>query len=226
MSISDSSETLPEAGQSTFGPARWRGLMSALGLGAQDETYAALAEAYGARGRHYHNRDHVAACLDLLDAHADLAEHPAEVELALWFHDAVYDTRAFDNEAKSAGWAAEFLAGAGAEPAAAARVRAHVLATRHDAAPAPGDSAPGDSALVVDIDLAILGRAPAVFDAFDRGIRKEYAWVPGFLYRRKRRQILEHLLDRPRLYATPALRARFEAPARANLQRALGRLGS
>ena len=101
----------------------------------------------------------------------------------------------------------------------AARVRAHVLATRHDDAPPPGDSA-----LVVDIDLSILGREPAVFDAFDRAIRKEYAWVPGFLYRQKRRQLLQHLLDRPVLYATPALRDRFEAPARANLERALGRL--
>ena len=208
-------------GQGDFSLARWRGLMAALGLGEQDETYAALAAAYGARGRHYHNQDHIADCLALLDEQDGLAEHPAETELALWFHDAVYSTKAFDNEAKSADWAVEFLtgAGAGADAAVAARVRAHILATRHDDAPPPGDSA-----LVVDIDLSILGREPAVFDAFDRAIRKEYAWVPGFLYRQKRRQLLQHLSDRPALYATPALRDRFEAPARANLERALGRL--
>ena len=208
-------------GEGLFSLERWRGLMSALGLGAQDEIYSALAAAYGTRGRHYHNQHHVAACLALLDQHADLAERPAEAELALWFHDAVYSTRAFDNEAKSADWAAEFLAAAGAEPEVAARVHAHVLATRHDSVPPAGDSA-----LVVDIDLSILGREAAVFDAFDRAIRKEYAWVPGFLYRQKRGQLLRHLLDRPALYATPALRDRFEAPARANLERALGRLAS
>ena len=221
MSISESKDTATNGEQSTFCPARWRGLMSALGLGDQDQTYAALAAAYGARGRHYHNQDHIAACLALLEEHAGLAAHPAEVELALWFHDAVYSTRASDSEAKSADWAAEFLAEAGAEAAVADRVATHVRATRHDAAPPPGDSA-----LVVDIDLSILGREPAVFDAFDQAIRKEYAWVPGFLYRQKRRQLLEHLLERPQLYATPALRDRFEAPARANLQRALGRLAS
>ena len=84
--------------------------------------------------------------------------------------------------------------------------------------------AQGAAALVVDIDLSILGRPPAAFDAFDQAIRKEYAWVPGFLYRQKRRQLLQHLLDRPVLYAIPALRDRFEASARANLERALGRL--
>ena len=212
---------MADTGQVAFSPERWRDLMSALDLGAQDETYAALAAAYGARGRHYHNQDHIAACLALLDEQAALAERPAEAELALWFHDAVYSTKAFDNEAKSADWAAEFLTAAGAEAAVVSRVRAHVLATKHDAAPPAGDSA-----LVVDIDLSILGREPAVFDAFDRAIRKEYAWVPGFLYRQKRRQLLQHLLDRPVLYATPALRDRFEAPARANLERALGRLAS
>ena len=207
------------SGRGGFGLARWRGLMAALELGARDETYAALAKAYESRGRHYHNQDHIAVCLALLDDCADLAERPAEAELALWFHDAVYSTKAFDNEAKSADWAAEFLAEAGADAAVAERVATHVLATKHDAPPPAGDSA-----LVVDIDLSILGREPAVFDAFDQAIRKEYSWVPGFLYRQKRRQLLQHLLDRPVLYATPALRERFEAPARANLERALGRL--
>ena len=221
MSISELRDRTGDSGQSAFCHARWRDLVSALGLGEQDETYAALDSAYGARGRHYHNRDHIAACLALLDEHADLAAQPAEVELALWFHDAVYSTRASDNEAKSADWAVAFLTEAGAEAAAASRVRGHILATTHDAAPPSGDSA-----LVVDIDLSILGREPAVFDAFDRAIRKEYAWVPGFLYRQKRRELLRYLLERPVLYATPGLRERFEAPARANLQRALGRLAS
>ncbi|MDJ0943477.1 MAG: hypothetical protein QNJ30_08430 [Kiloniellales bacterium] len=204
-----------------FSLARWRDLMSALDLGEQDETYAALAEAYGARGRHYHTQDHIAACLALLDDYADLAAKPAEAELALWFHDAVYSTKAFDNEAKSADWAAEFLAEAGAEAPVADRVATHVRATKHDDTPPSGDSA-----LVVDIDLSILGREPEIFDAFDRAIRKEYSWVPGFLFRQKRRQLLQHLMERPVLYATPALRERFEAPARANLERALGRLAS
>ena len=195
--------------------------MSALGLGACRATFEALIAAYSEAHRHYHGAHHIAACLALLDEVRDLAERPAEVELALWFHDAVYKTRAFDNEARSADWAERFLAEAGAAPAAAARVRAHILATRHAAEPAAGDTA-----LTVDIDLSILGRPPADFDAFDRAIREEYAWVPGFLYRRKRAEVLQGFLDRPAIYVTPALFQRFEAPARENLQRALGRLAS
>lgn len=195
--------------------------MSALRLGACRATFEALAAAYREPQRRYHDTRHIADCLALLDEVRDLAERPAEVELALWFHDAVYKTRAFDNEAKSADWAECFLSEAGAAPAVAARVRAHILATRHAAEPAAGDTA-----LTVDIDLSILGRPPEVFDAFDRAVREEYAWVPGFLYRRKRAEVLQGFLDRPAIYVTPALQRRFEAPARANLQGALGRLAS
>ena len=60
--------------------------------------------------------------------------------------------------------------------------------------------------------------------AFDRAIREEYCWVPGFLYRRKRAEVLQGFLDRPAIYVTPALQERFETQARANLERALGRL--
>ena len=193
--------------------------MSALGLGACRATFDALVAAYQEPQRRYHGAAHIAACLALLDEVRNLAEEPAEVELALWFHDAVYKTRAFDNEAKSADWAERFLAEAGADPAVAERVRDHILATRHAAEPAAGDTA-----LTVDIDLSILGRPPETFDAFDRAIREEYAWVPGFLYRRKRAEVLQGFLDRPAIYITPALQERFEAQARANLERALGRL--
>lgn len=200
---------------------RWRRLMASLELGPSEPTFEALAAAYAEPQRHYHNQTHIADCLALLDEVRSAAAQPAEVELALWFHDAVYNTRAFDNETRSADWAVTVLKEAGAEDAVAARVAGHIRATEHDA-----DPPLGDAALVVDIDLSILGRPPAAFDAFDQAIRKEYAWVPGFLYRRTRRQILEGLLDRPVLYTTPALRARFEARARANLERALGRLAA
>ena len=195
--------------------------MSALGLGACQLTGEALIAAYREPQRRYHGESHIADCLALLDEVRDLAERPAEVALALWFHDAVYDTKASDNEARSGDWAVQFLEDAGADPTVAERVRGHILATRHAAGPAAGDTA-----LTVDIDLSILGRPPELFDAFDRAIREEYAWVPGFLYRRKRAEVLRGFLDRPAIYLTPALQERFEAPARDNLQRALVRLAS
>jgi predicted metal-dependent HD superfamily phosphohydrolase len=91
-----------------------------------------------------------------------------------------------------------------------------ILATRHDASPATADAR-----LLVDVDLAILGAPAARLDEYERQVRAEYAWVPGPIFRRKRREILEGFLSRPRLYGSEAFRATFEETARANLSRSI-----
>ena len=136
--------------------------------------------------------------------------------MALWFHDAIYDVKGSGNEERSAEWAHRALTSAGAAAAAAERVRQLVLVTRHDGV--PGNV---DEQVLVDIDLAILGAERPRFDEYERQIRDEYAFVPGFLFRRKRRQILRTFLDRPVLYSTAMLRERLEARARENLRRAI-----
>ena len=185
--------------------------------GESDACLDALRRAWREPQRHYHSLQHLSECLDLLRAHRALAERADELVLALWFHDAIYDPRAKDNEARSADWAAQALGEAGAEPAAIARIHALILDTAHAAEPAPGDPS-----LLVDIDLAILGAAPERFAEYERQVRAEYAWVPGFLYRYKRRQLLREFARRVPLYRTPALRERLEAQARINLAGAIG----
>ena len=61
------------------------------------------------------------------------------------------------------------------------RVADLILATKHAAVPTDADAR-----LVVDIDLSILGSAEERFDRYERDVRREYRWVPGFIYRRKR----------------------------------------
>jgi predicted metal-dependent HD superfamily phosphohydrolase len=161
---------------------RWRSLMARLGLAGHGGTYDGLCAAYAEAHRFYHTGEHIAACLRHLDEVAALAGRPDEVECALWFHDAVYATRASDNEQRSAARAAEFLRSAGAGGEVCDRVAGHIIATEHNAAPDDPDSA-----LVVDIDLAILGSPPDAYRAFETNIRREYKWVPGPLFRRKRR---------------------------------------
>lgn len=166
--------------------------------------------------RRYHTQQHLAECLALFGESMAHAGHPAEVELALWFHDAVYDVHGHDNESRSAGLAHDAVLAAGVAPAVAERIHALVMATRHAALPEGNDAQ-----LVVDIDLAILAAGRARFDEYERQIRAEYAHVPEASFRAKRREILAGFLAREKIYATPALRARFEIRARRNLQRAI-----
>lgn len=93
------------------------------------------------------------------------------------------------------------------------------MATCHDASPRTPDEQ-----LVVDVDLSILGAAPARFDDYEAQVREEYAWVPGWVFRRKRSEILTQLLSRERLFNTQAFRNAFEVQARSNLQRSLSAL--
>ncbi len=196
--------------------AAWRDLaLPAPPPAVLDTVLRAWAEPH----RRYHTLQHLAECLALFARERALADRPGEVGLALWFHDAVYDTSRHDNEAASAAWAASVMREAGAGDEVVMRVQSLILATCHDGVPATADAR-----LLVDIDLAILGAAPERFDEYERQIRAEYAFVPAARFRAKRGEILRGFLDRSALYATTALASRLEAPARANLARAIAGL--
>jgi predicted metal-dependent HD superfamily phosphohydrolase len=178
-----------------------------------------LVKAYCEPHRHYHTLQHLRECLAHADATSMLAARPAEIVLALWFHDAVYDPRRDDNEARSAEWAHASVLRAGCDPAVAARVRDMVLATREHRP--TGD---GDTDLLLDIDLAVLGASYSRFDEYERQVRAEYAHVPEDAFRTGRAQRLRAFLARPRLYTTEAYHETLEPRARENLQRSLQRL--
>jgi predicted metal-dependent HD superfamily phosphohydrolase len=197
----------------------WHALMQRWGTPRSDAVHADLVAAYSEPHRRYHDVRHIEDCLRQFDAAAALAASPEEVELALWFHDAVYKTSSARNEERSAEWAASFLRSSGVAHERCERVRELVLATRHT----PG-ALSGDAALLVDIDLSILGRAPEEYAAFENAIREEYGWVPGPIFRAKRAAILQSFLDRPAIYGTPHFAARFEQAARVNLRWAIERL--
>lgn len=172
---------------------------------------ARLVARYGEPHRHYHTWSHVLACLDAREKIAPLA--PLEVDVALWFHDAIYDPRAHDNEEKSAALMLEEM-GDSAKPAVPL-----VLATKHAAA---ADSE--DARIVVDADLSILGADVETFDAYERAVREEYAFVPDDAFRAGRAHVLRSFLDRPTIFSTDAGRELWERPARENLNRSLARL--
>jgi predicted metal-dependent HD superfamily phosphohydrolase len=188
---------------------------------------AELVVAYSAPDRHYHGLTHIEALLRLADMHAmTTADHDA-IEAAIWFHDAIYDTRRKDNEEKSAQLAVARLAGIVA-PDRLARIAAMIRATADHAVPDLSGGAPEsviqDCALFLDFDLAILGSPAAEFAAYEEAVRREYSWVSEPLWIAGRSAVLERFLARPSIYATRQFRASHEPAARRNLADALARL--
>lgn len=195
----------------TSWPLAWSHLSLAPPPALQDQLIAAYQEPQ----RHYHSLQHLSECLAHFAAVRGQAQHPGEVALALWFHDAVYDVKGSANERQSADWAVRELQAAGAGAAVLSRVERLIMATQHGAAEPAADEP--DQTLLVDIDLAILGAAPERFAEYDRQVRAEYAWVPGIVYRMKRKAVLKSFLARPHIYSTAHFRERCEAQARRNL---------
>jgi predicted metal-dependent HD superfamily phosphohydrolase len=208
-------------GSGSLDQQRWLDLWSRLGAhGGGASIFARLAAAYAETGRAYHTAEHIRDCLAELDLTRSLAQHPDEVEAALWFHDAVYLPGASDNEEQSAELARTALSRGASPVEVTSRIAALVLATRHMTLPTTSDEQ-----LICDIDLSVLGRQPAEFDDFERRIRQEYAWVPEPVYRRERTAMLSGFLRRHSIYQTDQFRLRYELSARANVNRMIAELG-
>jgi len=163
--------------------------------------------------RHYHTAQHLAECFEKVRDIISLAEHPAEVHIGLWFHDAIYDTRRHDSEERSAEWARAAARALGAGVDSAQRIYELIMFTRHAAEPVGIDAQ-----VLVDADLSILGAPPARFREYEAQVRREYEWVPEAVFRATRAGILTEFLRRPHLYCTARFQERYEAQARRNLQ--------
>lgn len=199
---------------------RWRALWQARGASVPPPGfYERLIAAWSEPQRHYHTIEHLRECLVHFDIVRDLAVHPADVELAIWFHDAVYQPGDDNNELKSAYLAERAMAVAGSSRDEAGTIRRMILATRHGGRPETPDEA-----LLLDLDLAILGAPNARFDRYEDDIRAEFHELPWPAYVTGRRRVLRGFQDRPRLFHTDWFHERFDTQARANLTRSLKRL--
>jgi predicted metal-dependent HD superfamily phosphohydrolase len=181
--------------------------------------FEVIRERYGEAHRFYHGIAHVESLLKLLhDDFPTLGKDRAAIELALWFHDIVFDPHARDNEEKSVELMRSVI-GKTLAPALERKVEDFILATKHD-----GPVTDPDAQLVVDIDLSTLGAPPEDFQRYSESIRKEYFWKPEAEYRQGRKATLLRFLNQSPLYHHLPLRHRFEAPAKRNLTEALAEL--
>jgi len=183
-----------------------------------------LAARYSEPHRHYHTLEHISEMLRLIPRIGPPGTDAAALPFAVWFHDAVCDPKADDNELRSADLASKLLKRLGV-PTETISLTVELVRNTDHRLPF-GDDARIEFAILHDADLAILGAAPERYDRYAADIRREYAWVPEEEYRIGRSKVLRAFLERPRLFITPRLFEEGEAPARENLHRELDSLVS
>lgn len=204
--------------------ANWVALLARFSVAPADAypAFDQLAAAYSEPDRHYHNLEHLAEMFRVAGRLTSSIRDPAAVQLAIWFHDAVYDTRMKDNESRSAEFARELLVPLGVPTKTIASVMELIGATAHlTARESPSD---GDAAVLLDADLAILGASWERYRRYAQDIRKEYDWVPDDRYREGRTTVLRAFLDRPRIYRHPVMIQEGETRARENMTAELATL--
>lgn len=175
---------------------------------------ALLRRHYSEPHRAYHDANHIAEVLGWFDIVADDIgwTSPREVYDAILFHDVIYDAQAKDNETRSA----ELALAHGCSPRTAELIALTALHGKISR-----DDVDQDAALFLDCDTAILGAAPAAFDAYDRGIAIEYSFADPKLYAIGRGAFLRMMRNRERLFLTDYFHTRLDGAARANLDRAI-----
>ena len=183
--------------------------------------YQDLKNRYSEPHRRYHDFNHITYCLGAFDKVNYLAIHPDCLELALWYHDAVYDFDRTDNEVASAALALQDLDGSNLTLCQLKLIQNIIEATDHKPL---DDTVDFDIRLGVDIDLSILAAPINEFNVYDSKIREEYNWVPEFEFVTNRSRLLLAMLTRPRIFLTGHFIHNYEDQARVNIYRAIDRL--
>lgn len=202
-----------------LGKARkhWATLMSMLGNPKESEAILKdFLKRYSEPQRAYHNLEHIVTMLDELE---ELNEGDLAIALAIWFHDAVYDPNAKENEERSAQMAKDMIGKMGLPDSLGEQVSDLVIATKHATIPTEYTAQ-----ILVDLDLMVLGKPEKVFDIYEVGIRKEYDRVPQSDFSAEHSKILQSFLDRSSIYSTLLFRDKYESTARKNLARLLEQL--
>ncbi|MGB1311634.1 MAG: hypothetical protein ACPG47_10495 [Leucothrix sp.] len=194
------------------------GSLAELGVHSPGDIFSQLSAVYTENTRYYHTDKHVSECLKQFLSVREHVRYPAEVEVAFWFHDAIYDTTKSDNEEQSAEWAKRYLTENKVDVSSITRIVEMIIATKTH------QSQSADSAVMVDIDLGILGATTDAFEAYDAAIRKEFHWVPTAQYCMARSQVLSSFLKREAIYQTDIMRDLYEAQARENLTQKINAL--
>ncbi|WP_291724649.1 hypothetical protein [Bernardetia sp.] len=198
----------------------WRDLTASFSLPEDTgiEIFTLLGIQYKETTRHYHNWEHIKSMLRGLDDYSEEINDRLSVELAIWFHDAIYVPLRKDNESRSA----KFFQGQLSKHLPSERVRKvmkYIEATKNHA-----KTTDADLRVLLDLDLAILGQSKKVYQRYSSQVREEFGYVPNFLYKRGRKLVLKSFLEKETIYQTNYFKEHLEEQARENIREELDNL--
>ena len=187
------------------------------------QTFNQIVESYSTPNRYYHNLEHIKHILKVIQS-LELQTKSFDiktVKFAAWFHDIVYDTKAKDNEEKSAEYAMEILSSLSIPSDVIKNVKKLILQTKNHCA----SNTDFNAQVLLDADLAILGSNSDKYSKYTQAIRQEYIWVPKTEYCTARKKILNNFLQRKNIYFTQFMQQTKEELARNNIEIEIGLIG-
>jgi len=167
--------------------------------------------------RHYHTLKHIKHMLIYLhDFELTLIER-TKLELAIWFHDVVYDSRNKDNEVRSAEKFAGFAKHAGFKQSIFDEIISLILITKHVDSPRNRLEE-----IICDCDLKEL--ATDNWKKNSENVRKEYAFLSDDEWKEGRSEFLMSMLSKEHIFHTDTYKGILEDAARINIQKELDTL--
>jgi predicted metal-dependent HD superfamily phosphohydrolase len=151
--------------------------------------------------------------LDFSFLYADEIQDADTLQLAIFYHDIIYNSLSKNNEIESAALAVEQLSKTNFPTEKIKLVEQFIVSTQKHFPIIEQLDLP----YFLDFDLAILGTERSIYIDYAEKIRKEYKWVPTFLYNKNRKKVLQHFLEREHIYFTEIFRNQYEENARKNL---------
>ena len=190
----------------------WRGNLQAGSTDNSHDLYQKLIQAYNEPGRFYHTLQHIEVCLGLFEDVKEIAKNPDALALSIWFHDAIYNPGARDNEQRSADW---FMAESKDifDDNLRQTVYANIMATLH----CDIEIEDQDVQLMIDIDLSSFGMPWAVFLRDSENVRKELPHLSDTEFYPKQCAFSQRLLEKSRFYQSDYFYQHYENQVRKNL---------
>lgn len=179
-----------------------------------DELFNNLILQYSNKNRHYHNYNHIEKMLSLSEEFSNKLIDIEVLQLSIFYHDIIYNSLSKTNELDSAKMAIEQLSKTTFSAEKIKLVEQFILSTQKHY-PLIEDS---DLSFFLDFDLSILGAEKSIYEKYAKNIKDEYKWVPSYLYKKNRKKVLHHFLEREQIYFTEIFKNKYEKIARENIK--------